>query len=252
MDNTSLAPRTTHGGRPDKPTEASTPGGLLASFDELLTARTAIVLRADTEAPLGSRNLLLGALVCCLLYGAMAGAFEGGGQILLAALKAPLIVAFSLLLCLPSLYVFGATSGVRWSPRRLLAAVSGFAGTLGLLLLALVPVAWLFSVSSRHLTAVVWLHVLLWALALGFGWRFLGSTLRELGSRGGMILWLLLFSVVSFQVVTFVRPVLYREPGAPAFGGGKLFFLEHLGEVGRLDDKLNPPQEDKAEPQGQR
>lgn len=252
MDRTSLAPSTTHAGPPDEPTAPSTPGGLLASFDELLTARTAIVRRADAEAPLGSRNLLLGALVCCLLYGAIAGGFEGGGQILLAALKAPLIVAVSLLLCLPSLYVFGATSGVRWNPRRLLAAVSGFAATLGLLLLALLPIAWLFSVSSRHLTTVVWLHVLLWALALGFGWRFLGGALRELGSRGGMILWLLLFSVVSFQVATFVRPVLYREPGAPAFAGGKLFFLENLGQVGKLDDRLNPPQEDKAKPQGER
>jgi hypothetical protein len=185
-------------------------------------------------------------------HGAGGGAFEGGGQILLAALKAPLIVAFTLLLCLPSLYVFGATSGVRWNLRRLLAAISGFAATLGLLLLALLPIGWLFSVSSRHLTAVVWLHVLLWVLALGFGWRFLGGALRELGSRGGMILWLLLFATVSFQVATFVRPVLYREPGAPAFAGGKLFFLEHLGEVSKLDAKLNPSQEDKAKPQGQR
>src|SRR6201999_2361191 len=65
--------------------------------------------------------------------------------------------------------------------------------SLGLLLVGLMPVAWLFSASSRYLATAVWLHVLLWLLAVFFGWRFLGHALRETGARGVMIPWLLLF-----------------------------------------------------------
>lgn len=166
-----------------------------------------------------------------LLYGAVAGLFQGGSQILVAAFKAPIIVGMALALCLPSLYVFSALSGARWSKRRLLATVSGFAATLGLLLAALLPIAWLFSVSSRYLASAVWVHVLMWGISLIFGWRFLGRALRESGAGGGMVLWLFLFGFVSLQVATFVRPVLWRAPKEPLFEQGKMFFLEHFGKV---------------------
>ena len=86
---------------------------------------------------------------------------------------------------------------------------------------------WLFSVSSSSLAFVVWLHLILWAMALVFGGRFLRAALPEV-HPGALILWLVLFCVVSFQVVTFVRPVLWRSPGAPVVEQGKLFFLDHF------------------------
>lgn len=175
--------------------------------------------------------LLAGALVGFLLYGAVAGLFQGGSQILVAAFKAPIIVAMALALCLPSLYVFSALAGARWSKKRLVATVSGFAATLGLLLAALLPIAWLFSVSSRYLASAVWVHVLMWGISLVFGWRFLGRALKESGAGGGMVLWLFLFGFVSLQVATFVRPVLWRAPKEPLFEQGKMFFLEHFGNV---------------------
>ena len=166
-----------------------------------------------------------------LLYGAVAGLFQGGSQILVSAFKAPIIVGLALALCLPSLYVFSALSGARWSKRRLLATISGFAATLGLLLAALLPIAWLFSVSSRYLASAVWVHVLMWGISLTFGWRFLSRALRESGAGGGMVLWLFLFAFVSLQVATFVRPVLWRGPKDPLFQEGKMFFLEHFDKV---------------------
>lgn len=179
---------------------------------------------------------MAGALAGFLFYGAVAGLFQGGNQILVSAFKAPLIVGMALALCLPSLYVFSALSGARWSKRRLLATVSGFAATLGLLLSALLPIAWLFSVSSRYLASAVWVHVLMWGISLVFGGRFLSLALRESGARGGMFVWLLLFTFVSLQVATFVRPVLWRSPKAPLFEQGKMFFLEHYGKVLKQDE----------------
>lgn len=148
----------------------------------------------------------------------------------------------ALALCLPSLYVFGALSGARWTRRRLLASVAGFVGTLGLLLAALLPVSWLFSVSSRYLISAVWVHVVLWLVSLLFGWRFLGRALSESGAGGGMFLWLILFGLVTFQVATYMRPVLWRDPGQPLFESGKMFFLEHMGKVGDRKEVEPAPQ----------
>ena len=51
-----------------------------------------------------------------------------------------------------------------------------------------------------------------------------------------MTLWLLLFCAVSFQVATFLRPVLWRQPDQPLFTRGKMFSLEHMGKVYELDE----------------
>lgn len=218
-------------------TEAAAPGprGTLGTFHDLLTRPLVLLERAREARGLPLVSLLVGTALCYALYGAAAGFFQGGAQVWLAAFKVPLIIGMTFLLCLPSLFVFSALAGADWSGRKFLAVVSGFAATLGLLLAALLPIAWLFSVSSRYLASAVWLHILLWLLAIGVGWRFLSLALSDIGARGGMILWLLLFCVVSFQVATFLRPVLWRQPDQPLFTRGKMFFLEHMGKVYDLD-----------------
>ncbi len=213
------------------------PRTLLGSFNELLVQPLAVIERsrhAQSSVPL---RLLAGSFVGYALYGVAAGFFQGGSQILIAAFKAPLILALTLLLCAPSLYVFGALAGARWTPRSFLAVMAGFAGILSLLLAALLPISWLFSVSSRYLASVVWLHVALWLIALAVGWRFLGRALAASGARG-MILWLLLFALVSLQAATFLRPILWRDPKASLFQmNEKMSFFEHLGKVHDADDK---------------
>jgi len=89
------------------------------------------------------------------------------------------------------------------------------------------------------LAFVSWLHLLLWLLALLFAMRFLGEALRQAGSQSGAVLWVGLFCVVSFQVTTLVRPVLWRAPGAPLFEGSKMFFLEQFGRI--MDGPTAPP-----------
>lgn len=205
------------------------PRGLLGSFDQLLTEPHALLERARV-GKVSLAPLLAGGVLCAALYGAAAGFFQGDWQILVAALKAPLILGLTLLLCLPSLYVLSSLAGARWTRRSFLAVTTGFAATLALLLLALLPITWLFSVSSRYLGSVVWLHLFLWALALILGWRFLARSLAAVGARSGTVIWLVLFAVVSCQVATFLRPVLWRERGEALFQlEKKMFFLDHFG-----------------------
>ena len=205
--------------------------GLLGTFNELLTRPLGLLERARGGGNASPLRLLAGSAVCYVLYGAAAGFFQGGDQIAVAALKAPLIILFALLLCLPSLYVFSAVAGAEWTRRTFPVVVAGFAGTLALILLALLPVNWLFSVSSRHLGSAVFLQFLLWLLALGLAWRFLGQSLRVIGARGALVLWLFLFCIVSLQTATFLRPVLERKSGEPLFVSGKKSFLEHMGDI---------------------
>lgn len=221
-------------------TEDPDPEGVFGAFDDLLKRPLVRLGRADGSGPMSSCwRVLGGAALCWALYGAAAGFFQGGGQILLAALKASLIVAATLLLCLPSLYVFASLMGADLSPRRFLAVVSGFGGLVGLLLVGLLPIGWLFSVSSSSLAFMAWLHLILWLLALAFATRFLAQALRQMGSQAVTVLWAGLFCLVSFQVATVLRPVLWRPPGAPLFEARKMFFVEHFGRV--IDERPRTP-----------
>ena len=211
--------------------EPRSPQGLLGTFNELLTHPLGLIERVRGGGSASPLRLLAGSAVCYVLYGAAAGFFQGGDQILVSALKTPLIILFALGLCLPSLYVFSAVAGADWNRRTFLVLVAGFAGTLALILLALLPVNWLFSVSSRRLGSAVFIHFILWFLALSLAWRFLGQSLRAIGARGALVLWLFLFCVVSLQTTTFLRPVLERKSGEPLFVNGKKSFLEHMGDV---------------------
>lgn len=207
----------------------SEPASMLQAFDELLKQPAQTVSRAASSRV--AIWLMGGALLSASVYGAAAGFFQGGTAILLPMLKAPLILAFSLLLCLPSLYIIGSMLGARLSAQRFRVAVAGFAGMIGLLMIGLMPIVWLFSVSSRSMAFVATLHVFLWIVCVAFAARFLGLALRESGARAAPILWVLLFLIVSLQVATFLRPVLWYEPGAPLFRAEKLFFLEHFDRL---------------------
>lgn len=214
------------------------PRGPLADFTELLVRPMSVVEQARRGEGPRAWLLLAGAVVCWALYGAAAGFFQGGGQVLVSAFKAPLIVLVTLLLCLPSLYVFSSMAGVEWTGRSFLALLCGFAATLGLVMLALLPVGWLFSLSSRYLMSATLFHLCLWAIGLLLAWRFLGPALRASGAAtGALLLWLALFFLVSLQSTTLLRPVLARDAGSPLFVEGKKSFFEHLDDAGRWDEK---------------
>jgi len=222
------------------------PRGAFGPFDEILRKPRWIYERASGESSVGFwLRLGLGALACLALYGAAAGFFQGGGQILIAALKAPLIVIGSLILCLPSLYVFASLAGIEVSGAWLKAAGLGLIGMLGLLLAAFLPIAWLFSVSSRSIVFVAFLHTLFWFIALGFGLGFLRRLVRTPAATGALFLWTMLVFVVSLQVASQLRPVLYRPAGMGIFEPERRFFLEHYEALwGDEGEKASPEPRD--------
>jgi len=207
---------------------------MFRSLDQLLRHPN----ESDTLNPIA---LLIGAILCYVLYGLAAGFFQGGWGIGLAVMKVPLIILGSLALCIPSLYVFTALSGADYSARTFATAIAGFCGVAGLLLLALMPVIWLFSVSTISLVFVVWLHISVWLVTLFFAHRFLARTAT--GARGAIGVWLVLLFFVSLQMTTYVRPVLWRSANEPLFATEKKSFFGHLEEVTRWRIKPAVPEQ---------
>ena len=159
---------------------------------------------------------MITALVGLALYGVAVGSFQGGAQLARGALKTPLVVFGSLLLCAPSLYVFTGLSGGRPSLRRLLETLSAYAALLALILLALAPISWLFSAASSHAASVTLIHTLAWLAALVLAWQVLRSIAHARARHPVLVLWTFLLLLVSFQLATNLRPVLWHEEGRAA------------------------------------
>ena len=135
----------------------------------------------------------------------------------MAALKAPLIVVFGLLLCLPSLVVFATLAGADLSWRHYGRIAAGVAATLGVLLASVGPIAWLFSVTSRSLVFMILFHLATWGIALLFALRGLARMLAVPAARKLAVGWTVLLWLVVVQLASYLGPVLQRQPGEAVF-----------------------------------
>ena len=95
----------------------------------------------------------------------------------------------------------------------------------------MLPILWLFTVSSQSLVFIVWLHIFIWAIALIFGRECLLRAAARASVRRVVGFWLVLVFIVSLQMTTSMRPVLWRSPGQPLFAREKMSFFTHLGLV---------------------
>lgn len=207
------------------------PRGVIGQLIELLQQPDLAIERAEAGSPGPALALFVGAVLCAAAYGASAGFFQGGTQIGVAMIKAPVIVLGSVLLCAPSLFVFSSLAGVRLSGRRFVALLAQFSALLGLLLVGFLPVSWLFSASSKSMIFIVFLHLGAWATAIFFAGRFVSRALGASRGGGALLLWLGVLMLVSFQVTTALRPILWRAPEAPFLESGKRFFTDQLGRA---------------------
>jgi hypothetical protein len=152
--------------------------------------------------------MLLGALLCSLVYGVIVGTFSGGTQVWAAPLKVASGLLLSALICLPSLYIFSCLGG---SQARLLEVVGLVAGLLLLMTVLLVgfaPVAWIFSQSTQSVAAMGALHLAFWFISTCFGIRFLNSGFAyRAGAGDGLKVWVAIFLLVMVQMTTALRPL---------------------------------------------
>jgi len=207
------------------------------AIDRLLESPGEMVAEIlDVSNP--KRSLRFAVVVAILgfaAYGAVVGSFQGGSQLLRAAIKAPLIAALSIALCLPSLYVFVGLSSGHTSIRRVVATAVTYSALLAAVLVGLMPISWLFSNVSTHLWFVGSLHLLAWSLALLLGQRALRSATNGHAPTLSLFVWTVLLFFVSLQMSTQLRPVLWHPEDAPFIENGRKFFGSHFLDVAKTE-----------------
>ena len=175
-------------------------------------------------------SMVSASVVCCLIYGLVAGTFSGGSQLWVAPVKIALGLMISAMICLPSLYIFTCLSG---SQARLIEIAGLLAGLLMLmtvLLIGFAPVAWIFSQSTDSLAWMGALHLIFWFIATIFGLRFLeaGFSQSNARSHAGFYTWVVIFLLVAVQMTTALRPILGKSDSF--LPREKQFFIAHWGD----------------------
>ncbi|MEI9894942.1 MAG: hypothetical protein WDN28_13910 [Chthoniobacter sp.] len=148
------------------------------------------------------------AVLALAAYGLVIGSFSGGVQWWSAPLKVSLGALASAAICLPSFFIFLSLSGADVSLRSIVGALCATLALTALLLIGLVPVAWVFSQSSDSVAFIGALHIVFWLIALAFGLRLLRRLLDYLRIQERLHLkaWTAIFIFVTLQMTTALRP----------------------------------------------
>ena len=175
--------------------------------------------------------LLFLALLGMATYGLVVGSFSGGAQMWIAPAKLALGTLLSVLICLPSLYIFACLGGIDARLRTVSGTLFAAVGLGALLLIGFAPVAWIFSQSTDSVAFMAALHLILWAIGISFGLRLVAAMGRLLtgSARSHLKLWGFIFIVVCLQMTTTLRPIVGTSKHF--LPGEKKFFLTHWLET---------------------
>jgi len=174
--------------------------------------------------------LALTAFIALAVYGVIIGTFSGGSQLFLAPLKVSLGSVVSVLICLPSLFIFACLAGAEISLRGLVGALCAMMALTALLLVGFAPVAWVFSQSTDSIAVMGTLHLFFWLIALAFGLRLLTTLMSvwRVSDRLHLRVWKFIFVLVCLQMTTALRPIIGTS--ADVLPREKKFFVAHWVE----------------------
>lgn len=166
-------------------------------------------------------------IVALGVYGIVVGSLSGGSQLWIAPSKIILGTALSVLICLPSLYIFLCLGGADAHVRQVTGMLVASACLMALLLISFAPVAWVFSQSTDSFALMGALHIAFWTVATWFGLGLLTkSTSLADNTAGAKIgVWVVIYIVVSLQMMTAFRPIIGSS--TTYFPSEKKFFLAH-------------------------
>lgn len=185
--------------------------GLGAIVEALLKHPGALLHELDGERRGGIlKHLVLLILACGCIYGLVMGSLSGGTQLWAAPLKLTGGLFFSILLCLPSLYIFLCLNGADLRIGQIGGALLGMVALVTLLLIGFAPVAWIFSQSTDSIVMMGVLHLLFWIIGLWFGVRLIKGllTCHEVPDQGHLKVWIIIFTLVSLQMTAVLRPLI--------------------------------------------
>ncbi len=176
-------------------------------------------------------RLASAAIGSILVFGLVLGCFAKQQQLWAAPVKLGMGLGIASLICFPSLYIFSALAGGRGTPRDLATCLAGSMALAGLLLLGVAPAIWVFAESTDSLGFMGFLAITAWLVALAFAMRLLGLLTKANGaiSRGPLAVWAVVFTLVTLQMTTTLRPILGHSE--QFLTNEKKFFLQHWTET---------------------
>ena len=186
-------------------------------------------LLAEANRP-GQRPILRLAglsMAAMVIVGIVVASFSGGAQMFVVPIKLCLGLSLCALLCFPSLYIFSSVAGAVQSVRETALALAMGVSLIGVLLVALAPVTWLFAQSTHAPGVMGALHVVALVVSTAVGVRLMAKVMRALNGRtiAGVRAWGLMFVVVMLQMTTTLRPLVGEFDGL--WHSERVFFLEH-------------------------
>lgn len=223
-----------------------------AAIVEALLKRPANLIAAlqETRSTRITLQLIFVALLALAAYGLVVGSFSGGKQVLAAPLKISAGVAATLLICLPSLFIFTCLTGADVTLRALIGTACAMVALAALLLIGFAPVAWVFSQSTDSIAFMGFLHLAFWLIGITFGLRLLRVLMESLriSERLHLRVWSAIFVLVSLQMTTALRPILgTSEHWLPS---EKKFFvahwLENIGHDARAESNAPSAQDSQS------
>lgn len=180
-------------------------------------------------------------LILCI-YAALAISQFGWEQALISGLKYVILFVGSLALCFPTFYVFSALKGSKLEIKEIFGLFVGFLLYVSLILIALVPVNWLFAFSGSQNGFLSFLFFLFSTIAFFSGLSFLNRGVRYLnekmeGKVSGTILlgWSLVFILVLLQMSANLGP--WFSENKNIFREDRKNFLEVWNDS--LDEDVN-------------
>jgi hypothetical protein len=187
-----------------------------------------------------SVSLTVITIIGLLAFGVITGSINGGIQWWAAPAKIAGGAVFAALICLPSLYIFAALSGMALRLNAIAGILLCTTGLTALMLAGFTPLVWVFGQSTGSLAFMGGLLLIVWFFSLLFGMNLLIKGSRALGMTDALHLWIWcgMFLLVTLQVSCALRPIVgTAETLLPQ---EKKFFLQHWA------DHLNPDTGGKA------
>jgi len=208
---------------------------LKSLFEALLRRPHALLPRLGSP---GVTRLFAGMAVgSFVLFGLVLGCFAKHEQLWAAPLKITAGLLIAAVICFPSLYTLPPRTGARVNLAHWGSALPGALALACLLLLGFAPAVWIFAESTDSFGFMGVLAIGSWLIALLFALRFLKTVVFSSGGTqyGPLVVWSIVFLLVSLQMTTSLRPILGRSPDL--LTQEKKFFLQHWGE--NIDQSLN-------------
>ncbi len=166
--------------------------------------------------------LLLSSFCFFALYGAIIGAFHSPIQILASAIKLPALYLITLIVCIPTLYIFNALFGSKKTLIQHIAYLLTAVSVIAILLCGFAPVTLFFLITVNDYSFFLLLNVAIFTLTGVLGVSFLYQIMKPIAEDDSsqsvkirtniLRFWLGLYGFVGTQLGWTLRPF-FGSPG---------------------------------------